>query len=125
MDERQATELGKYLRTWREAAGMNIRTLAAAVGVDIATVSRLEQGLFSHPRADVLGRIATALKIPVADVLALAGYPTTKDLPGLRPYMRAKYRDLPPDAVDEVERFIEGLTKKHRLSEPTDGEDEQ
>lgn len=124
MDETQAREFGTYLRTHREAAGISIRGLAAQVGIDQAQIIRMEQGTVASPRADVLGRIADVLDLPLADVLTLAGYPTTKKLPNLRPYMRAKYRDLPTEAVDEVEAFIEQLSRRHGHG-PAEGEDER
>lgn len=125
MDEKQAKELGAYLRKAREEAGISIRSLMARVGIDQAQIIRLEQGQVKSPRADVLGRIAEEIGLPVADVMTMAGYPTPRQLPNLRPYMRAKYRNLPLEAVDEVERFIEQLSKKHANTGPADGEDER
>lgn len=125
MDEDQAKELGRYLRRHREAAGLSFRQLAAAVDIDPAQLVRLERGGVAFPRADLLGRIASELRLPVADVLTLAGYPTSRQLPNLRPYMRAKYRNLPPEAVDEVEAFIEDLAKRHGGNGPASGEDER
>jgi transcriptional regulator with XRE-family HTH domain len=124
MDEQQAKELGSYLRSQREAAGVSIRSLAPEVGVDQAQIIRLEQGTVASPRADLLGRICDRLNLPLADVLTMAGYPTTKSLPTLRPYMRAKYRDLPPEALDEVEAFVAKLARKHGSPGPGAGEDE-
>jgi transcriptional regulator with XRE-family HTH domain len=124
MDDKQAKELGQYLRSHREAAAVSIRSLAAEIGIDQAQIIRLEQGTVAFPRADVLGRYAERVGLPVADVLTMAGYPTSRQLPNLRPYMRAKYRDLPPGAVDEVEAFIAELQQRHGHPGPSAGEDE-
>ncbi len=123
MDDTQAVELGHYLRQHREAAGLSARGLADIVGVDNSQIVRLEGGRVSHPKADLLGRIAEAVQAPIMDVLTMAGYPTPKGLPSLRPYMRAKYRDLPPEAIDELEAFIATLNARHH-SGPQPGEDE-
>lgn len=125
MNPDQAAELGTYLRTKREAYGISIRKLSHIVGVDQAQIIRLEQGKVASPKADLLDRIATEINVPVSDLMTLAGYPVARGLPGLRPYMRAKYKDLPPDAVDEVESFIARLQAKHGgRPGPTGGEDE-
>jgi len=125
MDEQQAKEFGSFVRERREAAGMSTRELAAMVGVDMSRIVRWELGQVASPRVETVDRLARALNVPPADLMTLAGYPVTKGLPGLRPYMRAKYKDLPPDAVDEVEAFIRNLQAKHGANTgPTDGEDE-
>lgn len=124
MDETQAKELGNYIRSAREAAGVSVRRLATIGDCDQAQIIRLEQGKVSSPKADLLGRIAEHLSLPIADVLTMAGYPTTHALPGLRPYMRAKFRDLPPEAVDEIEALIARLTQRSGRG-PVNGEDER
>src|SRR5689334_20639385 len=90
MDEKQARELGQYLKQHRESAGYSVRALAAEVGVDQAQILRLEAGQVASPKADVLGQIADLVNVPLADVYALAGYPTTRKLPNLVPYLRTK-----------------------------------
>jgi transcriptional regulator with XRE-family HTH domain len=124
MDETKAHEFGNYLQEQRQAAGVGVRELATAVGVNPTQIVRLEQGKVGSPKADVLGRIADVLRLPVADLLAMAGYPTSRTLPNLRPYMRAKYRDLPTEAVDEIEALVSQLRRRHGMTGPTDGEDE-
>jgi transcriptional regulator with XRE-family HTH domain len=124
MDDKQAQELGIYLRGRREQAGLSVRALADLVATDNSQIVRLEAGRVSHPKADLLGRICVAVRAPVTDVMTMAGYPTPKGLPGLRPYMRAKYRDLPPEALDELEALVAKLSDRHH-SGPVAGEDER
>lgn len=123
MDEQQAKEFGGYIRARRAELGLSTRQLAAAVGVDMAQIVRWEQGKVAYPRADLMEPAATALKVPTSDLLTLAGYPVARKLPSLRPYMRAAYKDLPPEAVDELEALVTKLQREHG-SGPTDGEDE-
>jgi transcriptional regulator with XRE-family HTH domain len=85
MDEQQSLEIGAYIRARREDASLSTRELASRVGVDMAQIVRLEQGKVASPRADLLGRIADELKIPASDLMTMAGYPTPRALPNLRP----------------------------------------
>ena len=124
MDQDQAQAFGHHLRSLREAAGVSVRGLAERLDIDKTKLIRMEQGKIASPRADLLGRIADELKIPASDLMAMAGYPTPRALPNLRPYMRAKYRDLPPEALDDIEAYITKLQAEHGASWPVNGEDE-
>lgn len=124
MNPEQAIALGEYVRAGRLAAGLSTHKLAAETGIDQAQISRLEAGTVRSPKADLLGRIADVLDLNPSDLMAMAGYPLPKALPNFRPYMRAKYRDLPLEAIDEVEAFIQKLAKQHSSHGPGPGEDE-
>jgi transcriptional regulator with XRE-family HTH domain len=125
MDQQQSQELGHYLRTKREAAGVSLRALAGRVGVDPAQITRLERGDIASPKADLLARIASELDLPLADVFGLAGYALPTELPSFRPYLRAKYHDLPPAAVAELERVFTDIARRYGATDgPVDGEDE-
>lgn len=124
MNSEQVRELGAYLREQRETQAVSTRSLASAVGVDKAQIVRLEQGTVASPKPEMLARIAAELSLPVADVLTMAGYPTTTDLPSFTPYLRARY-DLPDTAVVEMEQFFARLAAKHGVQGPIGREDEQ
>lgn len=91
-----------------------------------ATIVRIEQGAFAAPRPDKLSRIAEALGLSLADVFALADYAVPDDLPSFQPYLRSKYRDMPPEAVDDLEKAFQRIVRKHGYQPdgPRDGEDE-
>lgn len=125
MDETQARELGIYIREHREHAGLSVRGLAGQVGIDQAQILRLEAGKVAGPRADILGQIAEVLGVPIADVFSLAGYPTTRTLPNLRPYLRTKYSGISSSAVDEIEAVIARELKIPQTTGPLEGEDER
>jgi hypothetical protein len=58
---------------------------------------------------------------------ALQGRPLrVSDLPLPRPYLRAKYPDLPPEAVEQAERYLTRLMRQHGVvaDGPAPGEDE-
>jgi len=125
MDRQMAKKLGLYLRRKRLGQGVSLRELAGVVGVDKTQIMRLEQGVVASPKADVLAGIADYLDLPLADVFGFAGYTTPNQLPTFRPYLRAKYKEFPDEAVEQMERFFVRLAKKHGIEGPVDGEDER
>jgi transcriptional regulator with XRE-family HTH domain len=126
MEPDQAAELGQVLRTRRQALGLSTRQLSALSGVNDITIVRIELGRFAAPRADKLAKLADALGLRLADIFALAEYVAPSQLPTLQPYLRSKYRDLPPEALADIERYATRLAKRHgvALEGPIDGEDE-
>lgn len=126
MDDEQAKALGDLLRQKREELGLSTRQLGERAGLDGVTVLRFEQGAFAAPRPDKLARVAEVLGLSLADVYALADYAVPADLPNLRPYLRTKYRDLPPEDAEKIEAYAARLAKKHgiTLAGPAPGEDE-
>ena len=111
--------LGEFIRERRENLGISRRELARRA--EIADVGRLEQGLIASPRTDTLQAIGTALGLSLSELVSL-GEPS--ELPGLMPYMRAKYADMPDAAIQEVAAYVEQLRAKHDLRGPADHEDE-
>jgi transcriptional regulator with XRE-family HTH domain len=91
-----------------------------------STIIRIEQGVIAAPKPDKLSKIARALGLSLAEVYARADYTVPNDLPTLRPYLRAKYRDLPPEAVEQIEAYADRLARRHgvNLAGPSPGEDE-
>jgi transcriptional regulator with XRE-family HTH domain len=127
MTPEQAKALGQRLKSRREDLNLSTHRLAELAEMDQATVVRLEAGSISAPRPDKLSRLAKVLGLSGADVFALADYIVPHDLPTLKPYLRTKYRGLPPEDVEKIEAYAARLAKKHgvRVSEPAPGEDEQ
>lgn len=62
-------ELGARIRKLREKKGLTQEALADAVGMMRSNISRIEAGKH-HPTLDTLERIAKALKVPVAEIIA-------------------------------------------------------
>lgn len=127
MNPEQAKELGRQLRSRREELELSLRDLERLAGVDNGTIARIEQGAFAAPAPDKLSRIADALGLSLADVFALADYASPNELPSFQPYLRTKYRGLPTEAVEQLERSFQRLVKRHGLDAagPAPGEDEQ
>lgn len=122
----QAKKLGRQLRKRRDQLGLSLRQLERLADVDNGTIARIEQGAFAAPAPDKLARIADALGLSLADVFALADYAVPGDLPSFQPYLRTKYRDMPPEAVDDLNKAFARIARKHGYDPegPQRGEDE-
>ena len=127
VEPEQAKELGRLLRQRRQELGLSTIQLAKQVGTTDGTIVRIEQGAFAAPAPDKLSRIAEALGLTLADVFALADYSVPSELPSFQPYLRTKYRELPSEAVEQLERSFQRLAKRHGFDPagPAPGEDEQ
>jgi transcriptional regulator with XRE-family HTH domain len=70
--------LGHLVREQRAKLRLTQSELARRVGVSRSAISELEAGRIQQPRASVFARLATALGLPAAALLAAAGYPATE-----------------------------------------------
>ena len=64
--------LGDYIREQRDQAQMSVRQLAAAAGVSNPYLSQIERGL-RRPSAEILSRLAGALRISAESLYVQAG----------------------------------------------------
>jgi len=126
VEPEQAAQLGHLVRTRRKKLGLSIRQLAERADMNFATVARIEQGRFAAPGPDKLARIAEVLGIELADIYAMADYAVPDDLPSFQPYLRHKYRDMPDEAVDDLNKAFDRIVRKHGYDPagPRAGEDE-
>jgi len=126
MNQCQARRLGEWLRERRHEVGIGTTELAKRTGINDATITRLEQGAIASPDPHKLRLISHELDLKLADVYAMAGYAAPTDLPSFQPYLRRKYRDLPDDAIEDLEQAFKRIVKKHGFEPdgPRNGEDE-
>jgi transcriptional regulator with XRE-family HTH domain len=126
MDENQAKALGKVLTDRREALKWSRKKLAKLIGLPDVTILRIERGEIAAPRAAHLSAIAEGLGLKAADLFAMADYTTPTDLPSIKPYLRTKYRNLPAEDIEAIEKYAARLARKHgiALDGPAPGEDE-
>src|SRR6266566_757035 len=103
----QARKLGQLIRRCREERSLTIRGLEAASGVNVSSIVSLERGDILTPQPDTLKALAAALDVPVSDLFTVAGWLPADELPTLRPYLRAKYRQLDERAIADLERYAE------------------
>ena len=127
MNQSQSHRLGEFLRQQRKKRGLTVRDLASSSGVDRTAIVRIENGTVAAPRPDTLRALAQTLGIALADVFALADYVVPDELPTFGPYLQAKYHDLPPEAVAQLDSYFQHLAQRHHLDldGPADGEDER
>lgn len=125
MTTAQRHQLAALLSNRRQAAGLSARAVARAAGVDVHTVTSLEQGRIIQPKADTLRAIGGVLGIPATDLWVAVGWLPRAELPAFRPYLRSKYRELPAEAVQEIEAVFDRLARDYGLYGPQDGEDER
>ena len=72
--------LGRLVREQRAKLHLTQSELATRVGVSRSAISELEAGRIEQPRATVFARLAAALGLPAAALLAAAGYPASEVL---------------------------------------------
>ena len=70
--------LGEYIREQREAAEVSLRQLAKNAGVSNPYLSQVERGL-KKPSAEILGQIASALRISAETLYVRAGLLEPRD----------------------------------------------
>ena len=70
--------LGDYIREQRDQAQMSVRQLAAAAGVSNPYLSQVERGL-RRPSAEILARLAGALRISAESLYVQAGILSESD----------------------------------------------
>lgn len=104
-------QLGRYLRAHREDAGLTIRHLASIIGMNHGYLVRLESGEKTNPSADVLHKLADALELDPAELLAFIGITPSSTLPPARVYFRKKYGLSEADAR-RAAQLIEQYTKE-------------
>jgi transcriptional regulator with XRE-family HTH domain len=108
----ESAKLGAHIRKLREGKGLSVRGLAAAATIDATYLSRLEHGMYESPDPRYLYRLARALDVEVAELYLTAGYGDGRGLPGLAPYLRAKY-DLPDEAVAQLEAHFDLINERY------------
>ncbi len=102
-----------------------MRQLASETGVNVSTISVLEAGTNLSPLPETLKDIARVLNIRMADLFVIADWLPADQLPTLRPYLRAKYRDLDEASITALERYADRLIERHGAAGPRNREDEQ
>ncbi|MGB0871990.1 MAG: helix-turn-helix domain-containing protein [Solirubrobacterales bacterium] len=95
MDKGKETERGKALavlvKSAREEAGVSQRACAAATGVQVSWLQRMELGQFDRPDASRMARLVGFLPIDPDRLLEISGDYIPNELPDVRAYLRTKY----------------------------------
>lgn len=110
--------LGDYVLRKRQQAGLSLRQLEERAGVDHTWISHVERGDYTNPDARSLAKLARGLEVEVSDLYLAAGYAPGDGLPGIEPYLRAKYDYLPETAVEQLRAHFELINDKYRQDHP-------
>ena len=125
MTPKEAKRLAYLLRTARQKRGLSASEVARRAGVTAGTITRMEAAQILGPRPESLKAIGQVLGIPVADLFATTDWLPGGELPTFTPYMRTKYKQLPDEAVAEMEAYLAALANKYGVEGPHEGEDER
>ncbi len=126
MTPERIEQLAAVLKQKRQELGLSASEVARQTGLDVGTISRIERGQIAAPQAGNLKEIARVLQISATDIFAIADLLPEGELPTFKPYLRAKYGDLPDDAMAELEASFTRIAKQHGYdgNGPAPGEDE-
>lgn len=118
--------LGDIIQAERQKRGWSTAELARKANIDRSVLVRIESGFIRQPDPRKLSRLARVLDLPLTRLYTLAGYPAGRQLPSFQPYLRDRYRDLPPAAIEELTSYFEVIQERYGASDgPDDGQDEQ
>lgn len=67
-----SSDFGSYLRSRREALGLNRQRVADRSGLSYAYIAQLESGVKSRPSSTALEQLAAGLEVPVEELAAAA-----------------------------------------------------
>jgi len=116
MTPEQTVQLISLLSKKRSETGLSVNEVARRADVDPATVWRIEQGMIPTPKAESLLAIGRVLGIPSVDLFAIVGWIPSDELPTIGPYLHAKYHQLPPEALQEIEAQFEAVAGKYGVT---------
>ncbi|KDA44509.1 helix-turn-helix domain-containing protein [Frankia sp. BMG5.23] len=107
--------LGQYIRRVRRDRGLSGVQLAGLVGVHPSNISRIESGETATPTPDLLRRIAAALDLDLAELLAYLGLTVPLTTPPLHIYLRTIYPALPDEALQEAEEALARIAERYEV----------
>ena len=109
--------LGRVVTQARLERGWSIRELGKRSGVHYSHIAALEKGGVRRPAPDILRKLAQSLQLEIEDLYVYAGYTIGDALPGLEPYLRARY-DMAPQAIAELHSFFAYIRQKYSPDPP-------
>lgn len=111
MATNQPQTLGVKLRAARLEAGLSIRQLAKAAGINHSYLVKLENDQNDNPSAAHLQRLADVLEIDASDLLSFIGVEPPSTLPSPHVYFRRKFGLSDAEAA-RLSRLIAEYTNK-------------
>ncbi|QGH68678.1 helix-turn-helix domain-containing protein [Pseudactinotalea sp. HY158] len=125
---KQEQTAGTILKTARNQQGRSMQQVADEVGITKSLLGAWELDQVAQPDPSRLTRLAGVLGIEANQLLKAAGYELDAALPTMKPYLRSKYKHLPPEARAEIQSAFDRISAKYGSSPdgsgPLDGQDE-
>lgn len=110
------SKIGTYTKYQREKREWTLNEFATRSGLTASFLLRLESGEYQTVKFDVLQKIAKGLDMPLRNFLwkcKLIEGDDPDDLPTLGYYLKEKFQ-LPVEAVEDVQLFLDFIHKKYR-----------
>ena len=101
----ESTTLAEYIKKKRNDKNWSMRELAEKAGISHTEIARIEKGERTNPSASMLRAIATALHVPITELLEAAGLADAMPKPIIAAHIKGS-GDLTPEELSEVEKYI-------------------
>lgn len=110
-----AETLSGFLREECTRRGLSWRAASLGAGLGATSVYGIIRGV-SVPEPETLRKLAAFFDVSEQYLMELAGHltPGQTDAVDIGRALRSRYRDLPPQAVREIEDFIAFIRQKYR-----------
>ena len=110
-----AETLSGFLREECARRGLSWRAASLGAGLGATTVYGIIRGV-GVPEPETLRKLATFFDVSEQHLMELAGHltPGQAEVVDIGRALRSRYRDLPPQAVREIEDFIDFIRQKYR-----------
>lgn len=105
--------LAEFIKKKREEKNWSMRELAEKAGVSHSEIARMEKGERTNPSASMLRAIATALHIPITELLEAVGLADKMPKPIVAAHIKGS-EDLSPEELSEVENYINYLKSRRK-----------
>lgn len=113
MEQDATNKLGKHIRRLREQRGLSLRRFAAISGIHSGSLSNIENGSRT-PELATLKAIATALGVPVTEMVAIGDYLNPYDLlPSATGSLHTRYGHLSKEAFASIDTYLKRLIDEH------------
>jgi len=112
MTDPQARRLGGLIKKYRDRRQLTLAQLEELSGIPDSWLFHLEKGHYSSPPPDRLAKLAEVLDIDAAEIDRLSSDHLADSLPGTRVYFRSKEK-LGPEALDELDKAVQRILRKH------------
>ena len=116
MPKKNETELGKFLKESRLAAGLKLRDVEDRIDVSNAYLSQIESGRIRTPSPKVLFELAALYGVSYTTAMELAGHPVPPASDPAAPRYRflTRFGEISEDEQDALTIYLEVLRSRRR-----------